>query len=103
MALPSHDRVLHIGTLAAHHVGQNATARIDEPIADLQHRQIRGGRQLLFDGVRGVRMVAIVEEPTLEDAHGIVGQIRARLHRLVNGSGSICVCDVCSKLGGNGN
>ena len=65
--------------LLANDVGEEATARVYEPVADLVHGQagLLGEEQLLILG--GVGVVAVLVQPHLEHLDTVLGQVAAPL------------------------
>lgn len=78
---PGDGVVLRIVTLSSYHFGENSSPRIYKPVAHLQHREVGffGQRHLL--GVVGVRVVAVLVQPPLQDLDGVLGQVAPPLPR----------------------
>lgn len=77
---PTRDGVLlRVVAFTADDLGQDSAAGIDEPIAYLEHREIRLLGQHRFLRVAGVRVVAVLVQPALQDLHRVLGEVASAL------------------------
>lgn len=70
---------MRVVALPPDHLRQHPAAGVDEPVADLQHRQVGLARQGQLLGVGRVRVVAVVVQPLAQDLDRLLGEVAAAL------------------------